>query len=258
MTWLDPVFGRTTARRVLIAFACSIALHELLAGLLPGRPSEEPVRETVAHVTIARIERTAQPTPSPTPPPAHAISLTPEGKAARREAIVHEGAPRPKPPHSIVATPDTYVPTGAQGAGAGAGSGAGSIADGSGGTGEGEAGNGGGAAPCGEVDFQSLGDAAYDAATGRYERSNIIATVHYTDGTSERLRLDWTWSWPSEADDPFKNLEAPTYFQFPPASQRASEPALVHYIMRYTTAAGATNLRDCPNAAPDARPTGNA
>jgi hypothetical protein len=251
MTWLHAVFGRGDARRILVALACSIALHELLAGLIPALPAEDKKPEVVAHVTVARIEHTPAPTPTPTPPPIHTLAFTPAGKASRRETVVHNGAARPKPPHALTATPDAYVaPVSGQGAGEGTGSDAGSLGRGSGGSGTGDAGNGGGAAPCGYVELGSRGEATFNPETGKYERNNVYAIVHFSDGSTERLPFDWTWTYASEDEDPFKNLQAPMYFQFPPEAQRANEPALVQFIMRYTNVNGSTRLNDCPTPSP--------
>ncbi len=242
-------------------------MHEVVAGLIP--PLFQPVqneKETVLQVATVRIivrpTPTPTPRPKPTPPPLKAVAVNqavpvarvvpqPEGKAAHKERIVREAAARPKVPHVIHATPDVApVPTGGQGAGAGAKSGAGSLGNGTNGNGTGLAGSGagGGGAPCGAVDFEALGDAQYDPQSGDYVRSNVKAIVHYSDGSTRTVDLDWTWHFKSEAEDPFKNASAPMYFQFPPVAQRASEPPAVQYIMRYTKATGGTRLNEqCPN-----------
>ena len=259
----------------MVALACSLALHEIVAGVIPPFLSQpEPEREVVQNVAIVQVRAAPTPTPtpkpSPTPPPVLAVAKNnalptiappvpqPEGKAAHKEAIVRQGAARPKPPRSIHATPDAQpVPTAGQGAGAGANAGAGSLGNGTNGNGTGlqGSGTGGGGAPCGAVDFVAKGDAAYDPQTGGYTRDNVQAIVHYADGTARTVDLDWTWRFKSEADDPFKNASAPMYFQFPPPSQRADEPPVVQYIMRYSSAAGKTKLNDqCPNIPPPGTP----
>jgi hypothetical protein len=149
------------------------------------------------------------------------------------------------------------VSTGGQGAGEGNAAGAGSL--GNGGTGQGAgnqgAGPGGGGAMCGAVDFEALGKASFDPDSGTYQRNNIVAVVHYADGTSERIPLDWTWHYKTEDDDPFSNPNQPViHFQFPPVQQRASEPPAVQYIMKNTRADGGTTLNDqCPSI-PSAQP----
>ncbi|MEO9170712.1 MAG: hypothetical protein ABI282_07065, partial [Candidatus Baltobacteraceae bacterium] len=191
------------------------------------------------------------------PVPSHAkvVVPAPAGKSAPKETIKRIGAAHPKPPHISLAKPirDVPVTTGGQGAGAGNASGAGSVGSGGNGTGTGDSGNGagGGGAPCGAVDFSSRGEAHYNAASGFYERESIVATVHFEDGSAQTVPLDWTWRFKSEEFDPFKNPDAPTFFQFPPANQRANEPPLVQYIMKHSSAHGNTTLRgDCPNIPP--------
>ncbi|MDE2481693.1 MAG: hypothetical protein KGN02_05850 [bacterium] len=222
-------------------------------------------------VTLARIERKPTPTPSPTPPPIHAISPVrsnsvpttapvvvpqPAGKAAHKETIKHLGANRVKPPKTLNTKPiwDTVAPTPGQGAGAGKGAGAGSLGEGTQGSGTGSTGTGagGGGAPCGAVDFSARGPAVYNAKTGFFERSNVTAIVHYADGSSESVPLDWTWRFKTEEFDPFNpSSSAPMFFQFPPVAQRASEPPAVQYIMQNSKAYGGTKLNaDCPNIPP--------
>ncbi|MDP9111335.1 MAG: hypothetical protein M3M96_06865, partial [Candidatus Eremiobacteraeota bacterium] len=171
------------------------------------------MRETVEHFTIARIEHHSTPTPSPTPSPApaHVVSRShivpvpsqakivvpaPVGKSAPKAIVKRIAAARPKPPHIVHAKPiwDIPVPTGGQGAGAGNASGAGSVGNGGIGSGAGDrgSGSGGGGAPCGAVDFSSRGEAHYNEASGFYERENISATVHFEDGSSQSVPLDWT------------------------------------------------------------------
>ena len=248
----------------------------MVAGLIP--PFLKPLpdqKEVVERVDIIRVSTkpTPTPTPEPTPtPPPHIVSVSknnvvptlapvipkPVGKSARKEAIKHAGSARPKPPkvhyHTI---PIWDVPTGGQGAGAGRVAGAGSLGNGTSGTGTGNEGNGagGGGAPCGAVDFFSPGDAMYDEATNTYDRNNVKAIVHYADGSSQTIDLDWTWHFKSEDQDPFRNNSAPMLFQFPPPSQRASEPDPVQYIMRYSRETGTTKLHeDCPNIPPPETP----
>jgi hypothetical protein len=245
-------------RRLAIAFACSIAIHEVLAALLPAAPPDRQDREIVTHVAIAREERrpTPRPTATPTPQPVKIVvrHVQPSGTHAHIEMVKHAGARRPTPPKSLLATPVPMVlPTGGAGAGAQNGAGAGSLSNAQGnGSGTGDAGNGSGAGLCGAVDFQASGSAVLDASTGMYERTNIVATVYYTDGSSERVPLDWTWRWPNEAQDPFDtDSDAPMLFQFPPLAQRANEPPVIQYIMAHTTPSGHTRLNgQCPNIPP--------
>lgn len=225
-------------------------------------PQPSDVRETVEHVTIARVERKPSPKPTPTPHPLHTLVVArphAEGKAAHVETIKRMGAPRPKPPPVVHAKPiwDVAVATPGQGAGAGKGADAGSLGNGTNGSGADDQGSGSGAggAPCGAVDISAKGVAAFNSTTGFYERNNIVATVHYADGSSESVPLDWTWRFKSEDMDPFATPDAPMFFQFPPAAQRASEPPAVQWIMKNTKSYGGTNLNDrCPNIPPPPTP----
>ncbi|HVA28304.1 MAG TPA: hypothetical protein VNF68_08995 [Candidatus Baltobacteraceae bacterium] len=193
----------------------------------------------------------------------HTLVVAPahiEGKAAPVEAIKRMGAPRPKPPviHTKPIWDVAVVPTAGQGAGAGKGADAGSLGNGTSGTGAGNQGSGagGGGAPCGAVDISARGLAVFNSVTGFYERSNIVATVHYADGTSESIPLDWTWRFKSEDVDPFNpNSDAPMFFQFPPQAKRAGEPPAVQWIMKNTNTYGGTKLNDqCPNIPPPPTP----
>jgi hypothetical protein len=244
-------------RRLAIAFACSIAFHEAAVALIPGTAPPQHEREIVTHVTIARVERRPlpTPTPTPTPPPVHVAvhAALNSGRHAHVERIKHVGARRPTPPKSHLATPDVaVVPTGGTGAGAQHGANAGSTSNVEGnGNGTGSLGSGNGAQMCGAVDFESEGAPQFDTATGEYVRANIIATVYYADGSSERIPLDWAWHWKSEDDDPFNNSDALMLFQFPPPDKVAGEPPAIAYIIAHTTPTGHTRLTDrCPNIPP--------
>jgi len=224
--------------------------------LFPRMPQESKEEPIVARVTIARLLRTPPPKPSPTPTPAPLKTMTPSlvaaGKHARVEPIKHVGSKRPAPPKVRMATPDASVPTGGQGAGAQNGEGAGSTSTVNGnGSGTGNEGAGNGSAICGAVYFESSEDPTYDAATGLWEHRNIIAVVGYSDGSEERIPIDWVWYYKHEADDPLRpGSTAPMLFQFPPAAERASEPPAIQYIIAHTTPTGHTRLLDCGNVPP--------
>ena len=238
-------------RRLAIALACAIAIHEIAAMLIPvQKPAETDKEPILARVTIARIIHT----PAPTPTPAvhvRSVSQVAAGVHARVERIKAAGAKRPTPPKLVYSMPDASIPSGGEGAGAQNGQGAGSRSNVNGnGNGTGDAGNGAGATICGAVDFESTGAARFDEQNADYERSNIIATVYYADGSSERIPLGWTWHYKNEDEDPFAS-SAPMLFQFPPAEQRSSEPQAIQYIAAHTTKDGKTRLNDrCPNIPP--------
>ena len=265
--WLGVVFGSGFARRITIAIAISLALHEILAALLPGAPQQEHVQEYVANVEVLHVVK-ATPTPVPRPTPApvpvrnHAIVLAvpqkktvikaPSGASAHKEVIHHAGAARPKPQKISHAKPIWDIPVGAQGAGAGKGTGAGSLANGTNGTGTGSNGNGSGsqAAACGEVDFSVTGIPRYDRASGFYVYDRVKLIVHMSDGTQQELPLDYPWRYKSEAGDPFLHSNVPTFFEFPPENMRANEPPIVQYVMKHTNSYGGTTLNNCPGPVP--------
>jgi hypothetical protein len=239
-----------------------LVLHAIAFSLIPRESPIDPLQEAIiARVTLARIVRTPAPSPSPRPTPlphkAIAKAVIPAGIHARVERIKHAGARRPMPPKVAYATPDASIPTGGQGAGAQRGSDAGSLSTSNGnGNGTGDSGNGNGSAVaiCGAVDFESMGEAQYNPASGYYERK-ITATVYYADGSSERIPLDWPWRYKSEADDPFSSDTPYVPFQFPPLDQRANEPPAIQYIIAHTRPNGTTELTDkCPNIPPPPSP----
>ncbi|MBV8374536.1 MAG: hypothetical protein JO302_03420, partial [Candidatus Eremiobacteraeota bacterium] len=177
--WLGVLFGKGDTRRMLVAFAVAIALHEIVAGLIPATGPRAPAaREIVSRVTVAQIVVRPAPTPAPpTPPPimAHTRHIAAlevvavaarSGAAAHKEVLHRTGAARPRPPHAQHAKPIWDIPTGAQGAGAGKASGAGSLGNGVNGTGTGTSGNGSGGTagtqPCGFVTFMDPHGARYD------------------------------------------------------------------------------------------------
>lgn len=247
----------------------AIAVHEILAGLIPLRaPRNPPAREVVSHVTMARI---AVRHPRPPPPPvvsharviapveAHVVAHAVSGAPARAEIVRRAGAARPKPPAFSNAKPVAVVPVGAQGAGAGTRSGAGSLGTGSQtGTGAGNSGNGSGAAtgnqPCGFVDFSDPHGSRFDPNTHGFW-VDIRISVHFPDGRSDSLMLDYPWYYANEASNPWSdqnlsNPDFPTTFQMPPSDQRSGEPPLVQYVIAHTGPDGYTLLKDCPAPQP--------
>ncbi len=111
-----------------------------------------------------------------------------------------------------------------------------------------------GTEPCGFVEFSDPHGSAFDARTrGFYV--DIRMRVHFADGTSQSLVLDYPWYYSSESDNPWsdQNLRDPNFptrFQPPPQSKLESEPELVRYVIAHSTADGMTLLRDCPSPAP--------
>lgn len=275
------MFGDDTeyGRRVTIAFAIAIALHELAAAFFHSRqPAQEtPERITVAY--IAHIERLATPKPTPRPivhirprviTTPHAVAPVNPAPAAPKRATQPEGAAK-SIAHTVHHAPrivPVVVPriarggagvakrpggTGAGGTAKGTGTGAGGQGNGTGAGGRGN-GNGGYAAanePCGYVEFVPNAEPIYDKSSGAFKET-IKMTVHYPDGHDESTRLDWLWYYPSEAADPWsaQNLRlhpnAPVPFQQPPSDKAPNEPPIVQYVVQHSTPAGLTLLKDCP------------
>jgi hypothetical protein len=246
-------FGKTDGRRLVVAFAIAIALHEILAMVIPLTHEEVPPEKVVAVKLL--IEKQPKPTPTPI---VHMQRLVQQhvrprvinpGVSAPKEAIKHAGAAAPKV-KTIYHSKPIWDIVGAQGNGAGKKGTAGSLGNGGTGPGEGKSGNGPGAGPCGYVDFEDIHGSQYDKRTGGFF-VDILMIVHYADGHSEDLQLDYPFYYPSETANPWsdRNKDNPdfiTLFQFPPDNKRALEPPLVQYVMQHTDAEGYTTLNDCP------------
>ncbi|HTA37884.1 MAG TPA: hypothetical protein VK760_02350 [Candidatus Acidoferrales bacterium] len=242
----------------MVAFAISIAIHEVAAGLIarPGAPA--PVRETIAHVTTARIvpppAPTPRPTPKPTPPPKTPPPLTfthapiVVARAAPRAAIRRNAAAPPLLPVANAADASAAPsPGSAEGTGAGDATGAGSPGDGGTGTG------GGADEPCGGVTFISHG-ARVDPSTNAYFVT-IRMSVSFPDGHAESTILDYPFYYPNAAANPFtpqnrNNPDVGVLMQTPPPALAPGEPPLVQYVVKHTAADGFTLMAPCPGAAP--------
>jgi hypothetical protein len=251
---------------MLVAFAIAVAVHEIIAGLIPATGSQAPAgREIVTRATVARIVVRPTPTPTaapptPSPPPVivhtHHIAavqivavVAQSGVSAHKELVVHAGAARPRPPRVQHAKPIWDIPTGAQGAGAGKLAGAGSLGNGGTGTGAGDSGNGNGGGagtqPCGFVTFMDPHGARYDPQTRGFW-VDVEMSVHFPDGHDASLMLDYPWYYPNASSNPFQNENVPMLFQWPPGDRAAGEPSLVQYVMQHSAQPGITLLKDCP------------
>ena len=257
--WLGLFFGETDSRRLIVAFAFAIALVAItvqfyIALLDRGPQPEEVLAKSVVLTITKKPKPTPSPTPKPTPTPAPVhprvlAQVVDPGKSARKEIVHKPAASRPKVVTKFHSKPIVSVPVGGQGAGAGRKGKVGSLGAGGNGTGAGNAGNGSGGA-CGVIDFADPSAASFDASTGLYIYDGIEMTVHYADGHAETATLDYPWHYRNPAMDPFKHPDAPILFQFPPKSMRASEPALVQYVMQHEDAMGDITLTACPNTPP--------
>jgi hypothetical protein len=256
-----------------VAFAVAIAIHEVLASLLPGNwraasAPEPPERITIAR--IIRIEHRPRPTPSPTPrpvrakiiAPAHVAHVVNPGAAAQNHRIHRIASARPLVRTKFHSSPaPIHVVMGGHGSGTSTTAKAATGGAGPGGEGTGEGGNGNGTGgppsstePCGFVDFIPTDAGQYDRKTGGFFE-HISMTVAFPDGHHESVQLDYPWYYPNEAADPWsqanlKDPNFPTTFQSPPPDKASQEPALVQYVMQHSTATGFTRLKDCPQATP--------
>jgi hypothetical protein len=214
----------------------------------------------VTHVRIAEVA--VRPTPTPvavaTPRPlvlAHAvvvmqhqfIARTVEGRSARAPRRVaplalHAGVAYNSRPvwdvRSATASSHSGLSTFGAGAGAHASGNAAVNAD----------------EPCGFVTFSNPHGSHYDPSTHGFW-VDIRMAVHFSDGSSQSLMLDYPWYYSSETANPWsvqnlKDPSFPTRFQTPPPSKTAAEPPLVQYVIAHSTPNGMTLLRDCPETSP--------
>jgi hypothetical protein len=240
---------------LVVAFAISIAIHETLAGFIT-RPGATPSaqRETIRHVTIARVVPPPTPTPKPTPPPPtpppRTFTHVPIVVApAAPRAIIHRAAatqPRPAVIQTALASA-APAPTSGEGAGVGDRTGAGSPGNGGNGTGS------GGSEPCGGVTFTDHGS-HIDPSTHAFFVT-IRMSVNFPDGHSESTILDYPFNYPNAASDPWSeqnrsNMDVPMLMQTPPPALASGEPPLVQYVVKHTAADGFTLMAPCPGAAP--------
>jgi len=263
---------RTYWRRLAIAFAVAVALHELFAGLLPRGGSEQPEAASKAQVLTILLQ-----TPTPKPPPTPRVTPAPvvtfAAVASRAQAAAKAAAPvtrhlggraakrvvHVKPPHTVRATPGPIALATAAGVGVqngGSGSGAGPGPNGEGGlagsgSGLGGTGNGSGAGvkPCGEVYMDPF------ALRLNRDGSRSVAiklVVDLSDGSSVEDVLGWRFSYRREVDDPFSPVGdragAIPRLQLPPPGYDLvgrQKPATV-FAVKHTGSDGLTDLEDCP------------
>jgi hypothetical protein len=254
--------------RLVLALALSIALHEVVAGLIPPGFAHSPTsREVVTQAAILHVAIRRIPTPMPSPQlKANAAQLRPvvprlgahraglANRATLRVAGRTSALQRVHVVEAPASKPVSYAASAATGSGArlAAAGGGGNASAGA------PAGNGTAATsadpPCGFVTFSDPHGSQYDARTRGFW-VDIRMAVRFADGTSQSLILDYPWYYSSEAANPWsdQNLKDPgfpTRFQAPPPEKLASEPALVQYVMHHSTPGGLTLLGDCPTASP--------
>lgn len=266
-----PNYFDDNRKRFVFALAAAIAVHEIIAGIFPwhSRSVPEVPAETITIAKLTRIEHRPTPTPPPTPKPivkTHVIAEThvaPQivdpGKVSQPEHVRRIAAARPIAHTRYHKAPATiHVPTGGQGAGTSKTAKVLTGGVGTGGTGSGESGNGAGTGgapeghePCGYVEFEPNSQPIIDSATG-HVWEHISAIVHFPDGSSQTVALDYPFYFPDRASDPYfpENKDVRALFQAPPQNLRETEPPLVQYIMQHSTSEGLTRLHDCPSPAP--------
>jgi len=227
--------------------------------------------EIVTIAKLTRIEHRVKPKPTPKPTPTPIVHTKLIAETHVKPRIVHPAAPsqhhrirRIASARPLVRTVHhlkpavIHVPMGGHGAGTSTVAKAPTGGVGPGGNGTGESGNGqgtGGAPaanePCGFVEFSPTGNPVFDRGTGRVWEY-IAMTVHFPDGSQQSVDLDYPWYYPNAQADPWSdyneknNPNAPTPFVFPPPDKTGTEPPLVQYVIKHTTADGLTTLRDCP------------
>jgi hypothetical protein len=243
-------------------------LHEIAAGLVPRDLADSPSRvEIVTRAQVVRVTLRATPSPAPAPtaiaPPQRVAS--PRRSTAARTEGRHGGHGLPRaiasaqPPARLAADakPVWDVPSGRAASGA-------SLAEtgAAAGTGTGSGTSGSGAAsgdePCGFVVFSDPHGSHYDPRTRGFW-VDIRMSVHFADGSSQSMILDYPWYYASEAANPWsdQNLRDPNFpmrFQAPPPEKAAAEPELVRYVIDHSTAEGMTLLKDCPQPSPTPAP----
>jgi len=261
--------------RMIAGIALSIALHEVLLGLVHG-PSRPHDTEAEAQTTRIVFETprptpkprpTPRPTPTPQPPtPEPRVTPPPRSTPAPVKQIAGRAKGHPARRHGggahkaiAKAVTGTYANPHAAGSGTGTSTGHGAgVAPGSGGAnganGSGDVGNGNGAVnantPCGFVDFRPHGAPRYNNGTAT---ERIRATVTFPDGHTETEEFPYNWVYPNgEQNDPWSdtnlkkgdfsiNLQTP-----PPGSDISSYPPLIQYIIKHSDASGFTDLPPCP------------
>ena len=243
---------------MVIAVAAALAIHEILAGLVPWRtstiPPEQP--ETITIARLVRIEH--KPTPKPVVR-VHVIApanvqpkIINPGKPSENQHIRRIASARPLVHTRYHSAPARiHVPVGGHGAGTSKTATASTGGVGPGGTGTGESGQGtgtGGAPaasePCGYVEFEPNDAMTTDSAGHVWE--HITMVVHFPDRSTQSVDLDYTFYYPSVSVDPFRITTTKTAtFQFPPAG--SNNPALVQYVIDHTSPGGFTKLKDCPS-----------
>lgn len=273
---------RTYAKRLGIAIAISLGLHEIVAGLWP-RHARPPLAQAHVAEEVVTIVQRPRPTPAPTPAatprvtPAPRYTLAPKiavrAPAAKAAATPHAatgGAAAPKhlrrAPKAAGAAPvaaPVSVVAGAHlgqqqgGAGTGAGPGTGTSGLGGTGAGTGTSGNGNGgdtnSAPCGEV-FLLPGRTDYKPDGTVFQ--HVYAKVILRNGDVELGTFPYPFVYGAEKLNPFVHDDQLTPDRGvavqtpPPGADVRTMPAMVQFVLKYTSpTTGFSQLPDCNGTA---------
>ena len=271
-------------RRLLLAFGCAIAIHEIAIGALGflRAPQQAAQAQTVPSAIVVIETRTPTPRATPTPAPIpHATPADVRTRAAPRAAVIakHSGGSKGGPklevhtqrivhhkealpiwwtaPHGAKRVANTGTgtqPTPGPAAGNAQGSGTGTGAGTATGAGGGAGGNGGDVAsadaPCGTPLFYGL-HAEFNPRDGSFaERVRVQLTL----GDGETLEGDfhYPWRYPNEAQNPFSPKteippDDPIPAQLPPSGFDVSRESLaVQLTLKHTTPNGLTLFAPCP------------
>lgn len=282
----DPGGDRRFVRRLAIAFAISLGIHEIVAGVWPRTPAPPP-EERVVTQTVTIATRTPAPTPKPTPVPTpHAtpkitpaprytlapqiVVRAPAAKAAatpaptvggvaapKRVVRVRTVPQRPAPPQSLAQGTHAGVQNGGTGTGAGPGAGTGGANGTGSGTGTNGNGNGGdtNTAPCGDI-YLLPGNLSYRRDGTVLQ--DVLAKIVLRDGTVEVGKFPYPFVYSGDAQNPFRHdvglaRNGGIPVQMPPASVDLSTlPEPVAVVLKHTNpTTGTTDLPECsPATAP--------
>ncbi|MBV8601929.1 MAG: hypothetical protein JO359_10240 [Candidatus Eremiobacteraeota bacterium] len=276
---------RDYKRRITLAIAIAIAIHEIAFGLggfmkIPETPEPPP---PVSSVVLEIRQRTPEPsatpkpTPAPTPPPRATPAVHREVAAPRATVVAvvkktgqNKGGQKlevhlPKTvnhkesvpvwwsaPHAAktVANAGTGHTAGA-GSGAGTGTGTGNAP----GTGAGTGGAGTGAVsadtPCGGPIFHGL-RAKYNRSDKSFDE-DVRVELRLANGETLFGDFHYPWHYASEQDNPFSpnwkgGPNDPIPAQLPPPGFDISrEPLAVQLTLKYTLPNGTTRFIPCPS-----------
>ncbi|MGH7661295.1 MAG: hypothetical protein ACRENA_10335 [Vulcanimicrobiaceae bacterium] len=280
----DPKYRR----RLLIALALAVAVHEIVIGA-GGFLRFPEAREPSSPQRVILIERrVAVVTPAPTPTPTAPPRVTPAPKRAvaapratmlartrsggsrggpkleiHTPKLVHHNTPMPvvrateQPSKKLIAqtgsgaTPAPGIGS-SSGIGTGQGAGAGSQQGPGGGTGGTGSGSQNSDAPCGEPLFYGL-HAQFNPKDGSFDEA-VRVQLRLSNGQTVTGEFHYPWHYASERENPF----SPNYGGSPddaipaklppPGFDLSKEPLAVQLTLQKTLPNGRTLFQPCPTA----------